>query len=248
MPANLSEVQRPSFQAAKYALRLWAGKSAFWTRQLYGRRQRYDGKVVGPQTDVVIEGFPRSGNTYFVAAFQLAQDMEVRIASHLHYPSQITCGMQLNIPVLVVIREPIEALTSYYIREPSVSVGHMVTHYRRFYDCALSSRRSVLLCTFEQLTADFDAIIQRANARFGTRWKTTEDSNVSEDDIFQLVEEMERSDSDGATIRETHVARPSSSRKGEKDAARTALLAQVAPQDLARCNSLFDEISAIAQT
>src|SRR5262245_54574684 len=40
-------------------------------------------------TDAVIEGFPRSANTFAAAAFALAQTTPVRLAHHLHVPSQI---------------------------------------------------------------------------------------------------------------------------------------------------------------
>lgn len=47
------------------------------------RPQRRD-LVVARDTEIVIEGYPRSANTFAVAAFLLAQGRPVKIAHHLH--------------------------------------------------------------------------------------------------------------------------------------------------------------------
>ena len=53
-------------------------------------RPDHKGSVLGPKTDIVIEGFARSGNTFAVAALTIAQTGPVSIASHLHAPSHVT--------------------------------------------------------------------------------------------------------------------------------------------------------------
>ncbi|HYT30505.1 MAG TPA: hypothetical protein VEN82_06985, partial [Actinomycetota bacterium] len=45
-------------------------------------RLRGHGVLVRPETDVLIEGYPRSANSFSVAAFGLAQPREVEIAHH----------------------------------------------------------------------------------------------------------------------------------------------------------------------
>ena len=41
-------------------------------------------------TELVIEAFPRSANTFATVAFQLSQPAPVRVAHHLHAPAQVT--------------------------------------------------------------------------------------------------------------------------------------------------------------
>ena len=64
------------------------------------------GTPVDDGTDVVIEGFPRSGNTAVFAAFSVAQPSEIRIAHHTHTPANAIAGVRRGLPVLVLIRAP----------------------------------------------------------------------------------------------------------------------------------------------
>ena len=64
----------------------WAGHPSY----LQLARRRKGRAVVGPDTELVIEGFPRTANTFAVFAFQTAQARPVRVAHHLHAPIQVT--------------------------------------------------------------------------------------------------------------------------------------------------------------
>ncbi len=46
-------------------------------------------RAITERTQLVIEGFPRSGNTFASKAFTLAQDRPVVVASHVHLPAQV---------------------------------------------------------------------------------------------------------------------------------------------------------------
>jgi hypothetical protein len=47
---------------------------------------RNKNQVVDKETHLVIEGFPRSANTFAVAAFKYSQKGSIKIAHHLHVP------------------------------------------------------------------------------------------------------------------------------------------------------------------
>ena len=56
-------------------------------------RARGRGEVVGPQTDVVIESFPRCASSFAVAAFRLAQEPRAtRIAGVSAHTTAIAAG------------------------------------------------------------------------------------------------------------------------------------------------------------
>src|SRR5262245_45373054 len=55
-------------------------------------RRKYPGpspKVIDADTELVIDGYMRSANTFAVYAFQMAQRRPVRLAHHLHAPAQV---------------------------------------------------------------------------------------------------------------------------------------------------------------
>src|ERR671920_2182155 len=71
-------------------------------------------RAVTPDTQLVIEGFPRSGNSFARRAFIMAQDepqIKNHIAHHLHVPAQVVQAARWQIPTLVLIRRPRDAVS-----------------------------------------------------------------------------------------------------------------------------------------
>ena len=97
------------------------------------------------RTQIVIEGFPRSGNTFAVVAFQHAQRESVRIAHHLHMPAQVMRAAQWDIPTLLLARKPTDAALSWVIREPGVPIRQALKHYVSFYEKAAEYRDALVV-------------------------------------------------------------------------------------------------------
>ena len=71
------------FRRAVRGMRRVVGRyPALYLPWIRARRKVLD-KAVTSDTEIVIEGFPRSGNSFEVAAFRLAQPGEPRIAHQL---------------------------------------------------------------------------------------------------------------------------------------------------------------------
>lgn len=73
-------------------------------------KQKYKSLLVNEDTDIVIEGYPRSANTFAVAAFEIAQGKPSKIARHTHAIAQLKRAAALKLPTLVIIREPEQAI------------------------------------------------------------------------------------------------------------------------------------------
>jgi hypothetical protein len=99
---------------------------------------------VDRRTQIVIEGFPRSGNTFAVAAFQQAQRESVRVAHHLHMPAQVIRAAQWSIPIFLLARKPTDAALSWVIRGPGVPIRQTLKHYVSFYEKAAEYRHSLV--------------------------------------------------------------------------------------------------------
>jgi hypothetical protein len=127
-------------------------------------------RVVTPDKQVVIEGFPRSGNTFARRAFIMAQDETfdvTSIAHHLHVPAQVVRAAQWQIPTLVLIRRPRDAVVSFALWDP-ISVEQALRYYISFYETSEKYRDAYVLGRFEEITEDFGQVIKRINDRFGT--------------------------------------------------------------------------------
>ena len=113
--------------------RRYVGRHPFLFYNFYRLRPSYRHLLVDRRTQIVIEGFPRSGNTFAVVAFQQAQRESVRVAHHLHMPAQVTRATQWRIRILLQARKPTDAALSRVIGIP---IPQALKHCGSFYEKA----------------------------------------------------------------------------------------------------------------
>lgn len=214
--------QRGGLRAMQYRIRYGARAvvSTYPAIYLPFARRKYGpvGSVVTPDTELVIEGFQRSGNTFAVAAFQLAQHRQTRAAHHLHAAAQVIAAARMGVPILLLIRDPDEAVLSHLLREPSITLKQGLANWVRFYERVLPYRDRVVVGEFGLVTSDFGAVIAEINRRFGTTFHRFEHTKANVTACFDLIEEWNRQRF--GTIVESHVARPSAQRDQLKRALR----------------------------
>ncbi len=187
-------------------------------------RRRRHGSLLGPDTELVIEGFPRSGNSFAVAAFTLAQDRPVAVAHHVHAPAHVIAAIRAGEPSLVVIREPGEAVATFVIRhpdDPDISMRQALRGYVRFYRPLLPHRAGFVVGPFGEVTTDFGAVIRRINARFGTTFVEFDHTEENVRACFEAIDRHWRGTGASGTTLERVVARPSTARDLVKEAVRS---------------------------
>ncbi len=134
-------------------------------------RRRYPGpspRVVGPDTEAVIDGYTRSASTFAVYAFQLAQPRSVPLAHHLHAPAQLMEAARRGLPTIMVVREPRGAVLSQMVREPDVDLLDALFAYQRFHHSLMPHRDAFLVADFPEVTQRFGDVVRRTNIKFGT--------------------------------------------------------------------------------
>ena len=166
---------------------------------------------------LVIEGFLRSGNTYSVAAFRLSNGFDLHIGRHLHAAAHVHRAVRLGVPTVVLIREPADAVLSYLVRRPKLSVNDALREYIDFYRSIGRVRDRFVVAPFERVITDFGSVIETVNERFGTNFTLYEHTPENEAACLRLVEAMNREECGGQLV-ETHVARPSEARTAGKEA------------------------------
>jgi hypothetical protein len=227
---------------------VWASHPSY----LWFARRHNGPNVVGSDTQIVIEGFPRTANTFSVYAFQMAQTAPVRVAHHLHAPSQVIFAARRGVPAVVLVRPPEDAVLSLASWSPHVSLGHALAAYSRFYERLLPYRERCVAAEFRDVTSDLGRVIDAVNARYGTRFARFEHTPANVEACYALVEEKSRrppwadaitryvsgtialaqldeARAAGAGTRngelsEARVARPSAVRRDRRDALRGAYL------------------------
>lgn len=167
-------------------------------------------------TALVIDGFLRSGNTFSVAAFTVANGSGPHVGRHLHGAPHLLRAVRLGIPAILLIRQPADAVASYLVRRPSLTPDDALAEYLDFYRTAWRVRGEVVVGPFDEVVRDFGSVLARVNARYGTSFRLYESTTSSRQAAFGLVEEMNRLECRGEVV-ETHVGRPSPQREQRKD-------------------------------
>lgn len=210
------------------------------------RRATYRGVLISEQTELVIEGYPRSGNTFAVAAVQFAQPRPVVIARHTHAPAQVIEAARRGLPTLVLLRDPRDAGMSLVIREPKISLALALRRYVRFYSRLAPFYKSFIVGTFAEVTTNCAVVIERLNARCGLELAPFRHTPENCARVFEMVEEMERRTL-GGLLRETRVARPSAVRDSIKASLIPALEDPAYRSLLDTCYSLHREFQEMSR-
>jgi len=159
---------------------------------LSSARVRRHGVLVGPGTDLLVEGYPRSGNSFAVSAFGLSRAGGMRIAHHTHAPAHVIAAVRLGVPALVLIRDPRDAVVDFVGAKPALSAGQALRGWVRFYHPLLRYRHGFVVARSEELTRDFGAVVRRLNERFGTAFAELERTADVERRIREGTEEYWR--------------------------------------------------------
>jgi hypothetical protein len=127
-------------------------------------------RLVNNNTELVIDGFQGSANSFASFVFRKSQTKYVKIAHHMHSPSQIIQAIRKNIPVLLVIREPKDAIISLTSRWSYISVDRGLKSYISFYSKLEPYAANYIVSTFDQTTKNFDRVVEKINAKFATKF------------------------------------------------------------------------------
>ncbi len=149
-------------------------------------------REINDDTAVVIEGFPRSGNTFALFAMRQATENRVHIASHVHHPSQVKLAVASGVPTLLVVREPVDALASYLIAGPHGRTRGVLKEYIAYHRELAPYADSVLVCDFKEVTSDISSVITRLNERFGTDFPLFDHTPENVERAFNDIESHHR--------------------------------------------------------
>jgi hypothetical protein len=179
--------------------------------EVYCRLRRPMNEVrVTRHTDVLIDGAPRSGNTFVRLAIQAANP-EMSVASHLHVPYGVLKANSWGVPVLVLIRDPGDAAASLVQVIRGLSVSTALRHWLHYYGTLRESDFRGYVADFERVTTDLAGVIAQFNLHTGCHVKAPQQTQLLEN----LTPEIDRRAvlyPQGGTAR-TVTSRPSGDRQ-----------------------------------
>lgn len=209
-------------------------------------RGRRVAKIARRDTELVIEGYPRSANTFAVEALQLAQGRAVKVAHHLHAAAHVIGAVRRHVPVLVLVRDPEQAVPSTVVRAPHLSPAQALREYTRFYRWIEPYRDRFVVATFEEVTGDFGPVTRRVNDWFGTSFHPFEHSEENVRKCFEMIDEVNRADTNERQIQEHTVSRPTGSREQVKKRVRERLHDPALTEALQAAHRIYEDFCSYA--
>jgi hypothetical protein len=211
--SELSALDAGRSLAARAAYEAKTLAAAYPSLVVPATRWRGHGEVVTPDTDILIEGYPRSANQFSVAAFRLAQGRPVSVAHHTHAPGHVVAALKLGVPALVLVREPEESVLEFLIVRPNLTIRQALRGWIRFYAALVPHRGRLAIGPFPEVTSDYGGVIRRVNERFGTAFKEFEHTEANVSECFRQMDAYWRERVGPTRSLEAYVGRPSEERE-----------------------------------
>lgn len=208
-------------------------------------RKKYNPQFIcSEMTEMVVEGYPRSSNTFtvdFLSLLLKRAGKAAHIAHHTHDVTNLLLGLKMGVPAVVLLRNPVDAVASFMIYS-NLGVEEAVTRYVDFYRPLLSVRKRTLIVPFEVLTGDFNLFVTALNERFGMTLPLSEDMTTDSAKVKEVEAERGKkiyAEEDYAS----RVAVPNEERKAKAESVRTEVEAyfERRPQALNIYNTLSGE-------
>lgn len=174
-----------------WTCRTWAGQYPLLFNTVFGAINDR-ARLVRPDTDLVIEGFPRSANSFSVFAFLNSGAGDMALAHHVHSPSQIVLAARYKRPAILLVRSPDDAVAAGLAKIATHTASDLLRAYALYYDCLLPLRDHYVIAPFETVTTDVGRIISAANRRFGTSFAVADpDRHAQLSKAFLAQEKLE---------------------------------------------------------
>jgi len=216
-----------------------------WKRQETSFFKR---RVLRPKDDIVIEGFPRSGNTFATYAFHAAYEdkSNLKIGNHFHSPAQFSLAKKYNIPALLLIRKPIDAVTSLTIYHNESNPKKYLLSYIYFHSPLIKIQSSFTTAKFEDVISNMGNIIENVNLQFNSNFNIPNHDQGFSDKIIKNIEQdrIKRlnlfGDKESSELRATI---PSEKKNQLKKQIRSQLETTEYQTLIARANELYNTIT-----
>ena len=167
-----------------------------------------------PWHDLVLEGYQRSANSF---AFNLVNRFypEIRVVHHSHSIATLRIACAFKLPIIVLIRDPIEAVGSSVVRSGK-SPRYLVSSYIWFYTYVSRIKGKLTLVSFETVTGNPSVLLRVVSELTGAKEKEIEkhELQLAIEEAFQSLPDLE--ESKGRSDYYRAVAVPNAKKEAEK--------------------------------
>ena len=201
--------------------------------------------IVNHKTDIVVEGYPRSGNTFCVALLYYLEP-KLKIARHRHELGHLKYAIKLKKPIVCVVRNPLDSIISLHIRE-KLSISFCIEYYIKFHKYLYENRNYIYIIDFNLLIKEPTEVIKNINKATSLQLAEVVITEHATEDIKKIVKDMELKESeflglDSTNIRSSHIAIPTKERNEYKQKIIKNLNLKKYENKINKANKLFNSL------
>jgi hypothetical protein len=205
-------------------------------------KARHHGVALDVDTEVVIEGHPRSANSFSVVAFEVAQGRQTKIAHHTHAPGHVLAAVKANVPAIALIRDPADAVLEFLLIRPTLDPEQAVDAWTSFYAAVRPALDLAVLAPFPVVTTDFGRVMRVLNERNRTSFVPFEHTPENQQRCFDAMDAYWTGRAGDTREKELRVGRPSDERQRLAAELRPVLERGSAGRALAKARSLYERL------
>lgn len=135
-------------------------------------KPQFERRVLRRGDALMLDGYPRSANTFATQAFRMAQHENLMIGNHFHSPMQVHLAKRYHLPAGVFYRDPMDAALSLMVfYEGKRSAEWTLTSYINFYSRVLLLDEGWVPISMSEAIGPMGVWVNRINQTFGTEFK-----------------------------------------------------------------------------
>lgn len=211
----------------------------FWSRpHLYNiyTKRRHGTDIFNREFKLVIDGFPRSGNSYSGRMLSVTQGDQFKFLSQCHCPPFLLAALKLGTPACLTLRQPEDSVVSWVILR-KLPMDVVLSLYIDFHRVLLPHRSRLLVLNFSTITNDFSQVLRMINQRYKIGLTVPADPHALKEEAFARIDRYYEGLPGGYDP--LKVARPHPKRDEMKDAVRQQLRSRRNSRLLGKCKELY---------
>jgi len=154
------------------------------------------------ETQVVVDSYPRSANSFFEAAFTKAHEGRIEVAHHSHAAAQVLSGAARGLPCIILLREPEAAIASLYeMHGGQYPIWLCTQEYVTFYSALVPALDKLMIITTETLETRFYRLMITLRDRWDLPVKPYEIDAAMRSELYKMVDKTGKARNAGASER-----------------------------------------------
>ena len=160
---------------SRHRLKAYVRKNTFLYTQIkylqysFSRRDESLWQICDRDCDLCLESYPASASS-FLYRLILYSHPALRIAHHTHAIASLKLSLKYNVPTVIIIRNPLDAVSSRVVRYDS-DLEESISEYIDFYEFIIERIACFRIISFEDVINETSAVLKKITEETGFQFE-----------------------------------------------------------------------------